>query len=194
MLESGHFYVNETTHVRDWINTQKLLTIPEYLDRISQQFTEYIKSKGDLSDLFILGESYPGIILSSSIALNLGTPFSYVIPEREFAYHNEQEKDINIPSNFKVIIVTDAIMLGDTIKGIINWLKEKHNIDYSSILGILTIFVRSPKKPIDMEDFTFLQDKIFPLNNNFEIEICESNPTNCMFKDHELVHLRYEPF
>jgi len=77
---------------------------------------------------------------------------------------------------------------------LIDWLRKKHKITDDLILSILTIFVRKPKARMSFSALDSNKSKVFPLNNSFEIEICDANIADCEFKNRGLINLKYEPF
>jgi len=196
LFESGHYYIDKEIHSKDWINTIKLLNNRDYLNEISDIFIKIIKSEiSNIDDIFILGESYPGIILSSTLGFTLGYPFSYVIPEKDFEYHVDTEKDIKIDEKYKIILITDVIVRADTVNRITEWLKDK-NVN-NEIIKILTIFYRKPfyKNPgnkIDDKNIKNIMNLTISLCNSFPIELCD-DVGYCRLKEKGIVKVKYEP-
>jgi hypothetical protein len=180
----------------DWINTTILLSTHKFINQIIDKIVDYLGSTIDTGKkYYIIGEGFPGVVLSATLGYKMQMPFTYVIPQKDFSYHTSEEKNISIPIESEIILITDAIIYANTIESIITWLKKEHEVENSRIAKILTVFYRKPLAVHAMDESTIsispiLGSKIFCLNDSFPVEICTKK--SCIFKDSNLITHEFE--
>jgi adenine/guanine phosphoribosyltransferase-like PRPP-binding protein len=168
---------------RDWIDTVKLLYEKEYVDKIVECFVK--KTNEMKNDKYLLvGVDFPGIILCSLIALRTGFPFSYVISDRDKDHYSQQEINFEKGMFNNIILVTDVIVSGAMLIGVIKNLYEKWKIDSTNIKAIFSIFLRNAKCDKNI-NFSLNEFNVFCLNDEFDIEIC-NNKDKCLFKANDI--------
>lgn len=192
-LKDGHFYIGNNTYARDFIETLSLLSHPKYLEEISNHFIGFINSNYSGIPIQFIGEGFPGLILSSNIAFKTNKPFTYFVPDKDSKIHTNPEKAFVIKKDHKLILVTDVIVYGNTVRSAIEFLNENFNVRYDDILCILSVFYRRPLS-LRTGDPTQLNEKVknklVVMNDNIKIEICSKE--NCLFRDHGLIKHKYE--
>jgi hypothetical protein len=191
LFNSGHYFLTKEMCARDWINTTTLLSTQKYISQIIDKIAQYLSSSIDTGKkYYIIGEGFPGVVLSSTLGYKMQMPFTYVIPQKDFSYHTSEEKNISIPAQSEIILITDAIIYANTIESITNWLKKEHDIENNRIAKIITVFYRQPiavheKDANSIKISPTLSSKIFCLNDTFPVEICTKK--TCIFKDSNLI-------
>ncbi len=199
LLKSGHFSIDDTRCARDWIDTHELFRNLDYLKKMSDIFLEYIgKNFQQILDIYIIGHGFPGLILSSIIAYKCGIPFPYIIPKKVEKLYTPYEKDIKLKKNSKIIIFTDVVVTGLSIKNTIDLLTQQYNIEFKNIINIFTVFYRKPinimkdsKCNNPLKPDPTIINKLVALNCSIEIELCGKNE-NCFFRDNGLIEHKYE--
>lgn len=193
LLQDGHFFIDEKRFSRDWIDTNKILSNSVYLDEITSVFSSYIKSLDcDKSNLYVIGEGFPAIILASSLAFSNDLPLSYHIPHQYKDQHQISEKQIRISNNNIILLITDVIVTGKTITNTIDTICKDNDISWDNFLNVFTIFVRPPL----FAEFNLsnkLIKKIVCLNKTLPIEICKKEKDMCLFHRYNIIRHKYEP-
>jgi orotate phosphoribosyltransferase len=180
LLKSGHFKVDDDFRVRDWIDSQGLLDDGKCLDYICNAFSDRLNL--DNSKYFFIGVDHYGLLISSILGLKLNSPFSYIISKRLSSVHIDKEKEIVIPEDHKIILITDVIITFSTIISCIEYIKMTNNINNERIENILTIFFRPQTDHGEDNGASLLSNwanKLYALNKSFPVERCNKN--TCLF-------------
>jgi orotate phosphoribosyltransferase len=182
LLKSGHFTIEDNTCARDWINTQMLLEIPDYLREITKRFVDKIDTTYNL-----IGVGQQGTILASAIAVYKRMPFTYIVPNRYKQFHVEPDKAIKINKSHKTLLITDVIVTGSTISKALEELNKSAGLVLDDIYAVFAIFIREPiANPSPIKELAFA-DKIFALSNNINIELCQKPACfTCIFKERKI--------
>ena len=192
LLESGHYYLKNDKHSKDWIDTITLLESHIHLNQITSKFEEYLKEIFNDENIFIIGIGFPGVLLSSALGNKMGVPFSYLIPKNEQDLHVEMEIRIEDIPNIPIVLITDVIVYGSTLNDLIDTINQKHNFDCTRIKSFLSVFYRFPFNDYKSIQLDSLKG-IAVLNNTMDIEICQKNIQKCNLKSKSLVNLRFAP-
>lgn len=179
LLHVGHFTLNDNLCARDWIDIEEIVSTKDITSSIVEIIANDLRSNNKDGTYIIVGLDTSGAILAASIAFSIGAPATYVIPAR----HNSKADvfDIDIPkdvSSKNIIIITDAIVTGLTVRQIIeamNW--------QDKVSSIYSIFFRKPSIA-DISEIEKLRCNIKVLNDSFGIEVspvknCPLGPNNC---------------
>lgn len=199
LLKSGHFFIDDSRCARDWIDTHQLFKNLDYMRKISDQFLEYIRNKfQQIEDIYIIGHGFPALILSSIIAFKCGIPFPYIIPKKMEKLFTHYEKDIELKKDSKIIIFTDVVVTGLSIKNTIDFLTQQYNIEFKNIINIFTVFYRKPMNILKdskcnnpLKSVPIIINKLVALNCSIDIELC-GKKENCFFRDNDLIEHKYE--
>lgn len=187
LLKSGHYKINEKTSARDWIDVRALLDNSDILYSISKMFIDTF-NQSPIENCVFLGVDDIGLRLASLIGYKTGMPFSYIIPDKSNRYHVDKEKEVLI-NNRKIILVTDVIVTGNTIRGVLTQL-ESIGVPVEDVHNVFSIFYRKPSCGTS-DVGSNIEDKLVVLNDNLHIEIC-NNP-GCIFKANEISLYCEEP-
>lgn len=188
LFGSGHFEISTDRHVRDWIYTSKLLEDNDYFSPIINSFVDLVRRLNiDPRKTIVVGEGFPGLLIASQLAFSSGMGGSYVIPSSIEAEHLEQEKLIDIPDGFNVILASDVIADGETLLESIEILVGKCGVKEDQIIIALSIFYRPSSKEVVLPEY--LKGKIFALNADFSIQKCGKTVKDCLLANKGLVHV-----
>jgi len=183
--------LRDGVYTRDWVNTTAFFSLNMYFSKIIERIASYINTIPD-GNYYIIGEGFPGVTLSSALGYKLQKPFTYVIPDKDSRYHTIEEKKIEIPEESNVIIITDVIIFGNSMKSVLDGLKENYKISEKNILKIITVFFRrsSDYSRKEFEIPENLSSKVICLNNAFPAEICCKD--TCIFHTCNLIEHEFE--
>lgn len=172
LLKCGHYLLNNTFCSRDWIDTNDIIETSEICDKCISEFMKHCRTNFEFySDCFIIGLDLEGAILASLLAMNLGIPFQYVIPAKSENTNSNHDIIKTLPTNKKIIIVTDAVCTYETIKSVV----EKYKLS-NRLVAIYTLLYRYPQMEEKDEE---LFNKTYCLNSDFPMEV--SRKSNCKY-------------
>lgn len=142
LLRTGNYKINSKICTHEWIDIAELLEDEEVIKRIVSKFyeksKEIIEEKGT-ENVIIIGAGLEGLKIGTLLAYGLGCLYTYYIP----GYMEKSQHDISIDcKNKSIIIVTDAIVTGETIDDIITGC----SIEPNNVKKILSIFGREISK------------------------------------------------
>ena len=189
MLKSGHFSMSPGRHARDWIDTSQLLEDRRYLGEIVKSFTSILEQQGFLpNNAILIGAGFPGLIIASQIGFIGGYGCSYMVPVHDGRAEEKYSKLPDIPGNKGVVLVTDVVAEGETLKRVLDCLLENYGVSSERVLAILSVFFRRPtgRRP-SMADA--IKDKLVPLNTEFPIQLCEKVVDDCVLRRHGIVEV-----
>lgn len=125
LFHSGHFHWSETSRAHNWIDTSKLIENNEDLSFTKNAIIDVIEKKQleEKIDL-IIGLGYEGNIISSKATIKFNKPYAFLPYSYRHDEHHEYENDLNYDNSsgkFKsILIVTDVVNDGRTIRKLIN--------------------------------------------------------------------------
>jgi orotate phosphoribosyltransferase len=187
MLMDGHYNMPGGRHARDWIDTSQLLEDRAYLGQIAKSFIAILEQRGlGPREAVVLGAGFPGLIIASQMSFISGYGCSYAIPLDTGDREEEWRKLPHIPSEKRVVLVTDVIAEGRTIESVLNSLREKEGVLRERVTAVLTVFLRRPTKlsgPLG----DWAEGKLVPLNTDFPIQLCDKRVAECVFYKEGLV-------
>lgn len=169
LLSVGHFQLNDEYCARDWLDTERIAANKELSKRITKALAEAIKIQicgMETSEYVIIGLGLVGTRQAAEVAFYMEMPFSYVIPAHQSK--NFDTHEIKIPAvgaEKKIILITDCIVTGKTIRRIISDNKWTNNI-----IAAYSVFWRNPRNiPVTpLEGFP-----VYTLCKEFPAEISE---------------------
>lgn len=175
LLSVGHFQLNDEYCARDWLDTERIAANRELSKRITKALAEAIKVQicgMETSEYVIIGLGLVGTRQAAEVAFHMEMPFSYVIPAHQSK--NFDTHEVKIPAvgaEKKIILITDCIVTGETIRKIISDNKWTNNI-----IAAYSVFWRKPRNiPVTpLEGFP-----VYTLCKKFPAEI--SKVKNCPF-------------
>ncbi len=88
-----------------------------------EEFNDKIQNVNAL----IIGVDFVGMMIAAKLGTISQKPFSYMISDKNSEYYGQHDKQAKIGTN-KVIIVTDAIVTGETVNNIIKQLQSNYGI------------------------------------------------------------------
>lgn len=122
IVKTGHFHWSNNSRAHNWIDIPQLLNKKKYLDNI-QNWILNIKNENHIKPDLIIALGLEGNIISAKIAFSDDVPFSYLPYSYRYDDHTKLEKELKIEDvlieNIKnVLIITDVVHDGTTIKKI----------------------------------------------------------------------------
>jgi orotate phosphoribosyltransferase len=175
LLIGGHFNLNDFLCTRDWINSNYILDCKEMRYKIYDEFKNHICKRWgseNLQNTLIVGIEVYGTIIASSVAFDLKLPCAYIIPEKSKEKHSMQDKRFSADKYKNIILFTDVIVSGDTVKEVI-----KLNNLSGKVNAIYTVFYRPILNEIEFVDIlkkdnNIIEDiPIYSLNDKFAITL-----------------------
>lgn len=124
LFHSGHFHWSETSRAHNWIDVSKLIENKDNLNFLKDAIVDVIEDK-NLEDVdLIIGLGYEGNIISSKAAIKYNKPYSFLPYSYRHDEHHEFENELNFNNDNgtfkKVLIITDVVNDGRTIRKLIN--------------------------------------------------------------------------
>lgn len=179
LLHVGHYKLNLTYCARDWIDTEGLMDDSGLVTDIISAFSDHICTSYRTEKFTIVGLDLFGARVAAQIGFILQKPFTYVIPAHQYEEADSHEVDIpDIPTQHKVVLVTDSIITGFTTTEII---QKNHWED--RVLAVYTVFYRKPKNEKDVKS-AYFPCEVHALNADFSAEIALTD--NCPYGDKSL--------
>ncbi len=180
LLKDGHFEVTPTRHVRDWIDTTKLLAERKKMAAIVTNFVNLLKQEGLVRpNVMVIGEGYPGLLLAAGIGFAAGLPVTYLVPLREKTERSEHDRETVIPKGSDVVLVTDVVTGGSTLVESLQLLATEYKVGLDRVKRILAIFRRPPagsRKKLPAP----VADRLYELNTAFPVQVCAVDPAGCI--------------
>lgn len=154
LYHSGHFHWSETSRAHNWVNTSKLLEDNDDL-LVAISILEDLIVQNNLTETidFVIGLGIEGNLLASRIAIKYNKPYSFLPYSYRYDEHNEYEKDLNFSNEGKfktVLIVTDAVNEGLTIRKLIHKRQENFFKDVSKIIVLSLIYTGDDLRGINI--------------------------------------------
>ena len=170
--------------MRDWIDLEKLFAVGnnQFLEPITRFiYKDILKQYMENNEkLALVGLNYYGAILASVIGYKYNLPFTYYFYDRSFVDEIENELQ-EIKSNH-LIIITDVMVYGKSICKLVNHLNKYKLLRSDTRIEIIVLFERKIESDYIAKAYLHPQiRKINILNDDFDIEICKKNRSNCLF-------------
>lgn len=130
IFHTGHFHWSETSRAHNWIDVSKLIESRDNLNFLKDAIIDVLdtKIKADNIDL-IIGLGYEGNILATKSAIKYNKPYSFLPYSYRHHEHHKFENELNFENNthtFKnILIITDVVNDGRTIRKLIKKREEK---------------------------------------------------------------------
>lgn len=177
LLKFGHFILNEQYCARDWIDTKEIVETKTIMNKLVDVIIRDINSS-DYTNSVIIGIDLIGVSLAARIAFALQKPLSYIVPTKDERNNANQDIELNIQDNDRIILITEAIVTYDTIEKAV----EKYNL-HNRIEAIYTIFYR-PTDNVELSNGDYVS-KTYSINNLFKIELVEK--CKCIYKERNCI-------
>lgn len=182
-IKSGHYQVDFDGNycARDWIDTNALLENAKIRKQIVKKFFDRLGS----NECNLIGIGQNGILLASLLGVYSNNPFSYIIPEKFKKFNVDTDNTVSLVASLPIVLITDVIVTGKTIKESIRELVENNGVLEDRITHIYSVFVRTPIHASTRIEIPYAE-KVFSLNSVIGIEIClKPNCLPCIFRDNQ---------
>lgn len=129
LFHSGHFHWSETSRAHNWIDVSKLLGDRENLNKCKKYIYETL-IKSEVEYDFIIGLGVEGNMLATRTAILSSKPYAFLPYSYRYDDHSDFEKKLNYENDGRyksILIVTDVVHDGRTIRKLINKKREKDN-------------------------------------------------------------------
>lgn len=139
IFHSGHFHWSDNSKAHNWIEVAKLLNDKEDVLLCKKAILDIV-DKSEIQFDFIIGLGIEGNILATRTAMVKNKPYSFLPYSYRYEDHADYEQRLNIDNiNFeKILIITDVVHDGNTIRNLIND-KESDFFDKSKVKEIHVI-------------------------------------------------------
>lgn len=142
LFHSGHFHWSESSRAHNWIDVSKLIENKDDLTFLKNAIVDVIEDK-NLKDVdLIIGLGYEGNIISSKAAIKYNKPYSFLPYSYRHDEHHEFENELNFNNDEghfkKVLIITDVVNDGRTIRKLINK-REKQKAFFKNVDQVYVI-------------------------------------------------------
>ena len=142
LFHTGHFHWSETSRAHNWIDVSKLIEDKENLDFLKNAIVNVIEDK-KLEDIdLIIGLGYEGNIISSKATIKFNKPYSFLPYSYRHDEHHKFENELNFDNSTNkyksVLIVTDVVNDGRTIRKLINKRQKTffNNVDKIYVISL----------------------------------------------------------
>lgn len=132
----------------------------------------------------IIGINHYGAILAALLGYKYKKSFAYIFDSEKIV--DTLEREINNVDKNGIILIIDVVVFGDSLSKVLDRMEEKSLIDESIGVDVLVLFERIYKRNSmynlsKMYSSRFIK-KIFIVNDSFDIEICNKNRDECIFR------------
>lgn len=170
LYHSGHFHWSETSRAHNWIDVSKLIEEKENLNFVKNAIIDVIENKKiDKKIDLIIGLGYEGNIISSKAAIKFNKPYAFLPYSYRHDEHHPFENELNFDNStnkFKsVLIVTDVVNDGRTIRKLINKRQKTFFRNVDRIYVISLFYTGESILNFDILNYDFI--KTVP---NYDIE------------------------
>ena len=168
LLSVGHFQLNDKYCARDWLDTESIASDKEMSKIITKALAEAIEAymhEANNPEYIIVGLGLVGTRQAAEVAFFMGKPFSYVIPAHQSENYDTHEiKMPKVNSSQKIIIITDCIVTGETIRRIIS------DNQLNNVIAVYSVFWRRPRNWKNL-DMTLEEIPLYTLCKKFRAEV-----------------------
>lgn len=187
LFKSGHYRLDETHSVRDWIDLDGLFNCEGkalIVELLSNDFIEkVIKSKKT-----IIGINHYGAILASLAGYKYGKPFDYVFDSKKNV--GIFEREISHIEKDGILLIIDVVVFGDSLSKVLDSLSERGIIDENNGVDVIILFERIYKKSKKYKESYNLSKiysnrfihEVYVINDSFDVELCKKNREECIFR------------
>lgn len=170
LYHSGHFHWSETSRAHNWIDVSKLIEDKENLNFVKNAIIDVIENKKLNTEIdLIIGLGYEGNIISSKSAIKYNKPYAFLPYSYRHDEHHGFENELNFDNNSKkyksVLIITDVVNDGRTIRKLINKRQKKFFGNVDKVYVISLFYTGNSILNFDILNFDFI--KTIP---NYDIE------------------------
>ncbi|NRS88221.1 orotate phosphoribosyltransferase [Flavobacterium sp. 7E] len=179
LYHSGHFHWSETSRAHNWIDVSKLIEEKENLNFVKNAIVDVIENKNiDKKIDLIIGLGYEGNIISSKAAIKFNKPYAFLPYSYRHDEHHDFENELNFDNStnkFKsVLIVTDVVNDGRTIRKLIN---KRQKIFFSNVDKVYVISLFYTGESVlhhDILNYDFIKTfKNYDIENDEEVNNIE---------------------
>lgn len=181
LFKSGHYQLDDKFSARDWIDLEGLFKLEkkEFIEPVTSQIKDYVSDKKT-----VIGINYFGAVLASIIGYKYKKPFAYFFDGDKVV--DSLEREINNIDQDGILLIMDVVVFGDALcrvtdslfaKGIIN---EKTGVD--CIILFERLYKRKNKDHLSKAYSNKFIHNIYTIDDNFNIELCEKNRDECIFR------------
>ncbi|MDO5972369.1 hypothetical protein Q4Q35_21420 [Flavivirga aquimarina] len=172
LYHSGHFHWSETSRAHNWIDISKLLGDKEDLLLCKESITDIIDKKklNNRIDV-IIGLGLEGNIISTRASVKYKKPYTFLPYSYRYNEHNYYEKKLNLPKtdNYNsVLIITDVVHDGRTIRELINF-REKDFFNNVKSIIVISLFYTGSKNSLNNS----ILNSDSKLDNNLNVDYIE---------------------
>jgi orotate phosphoribosyltransferase len=170
LYHSGHFHWSETSRAHNWIDVSKLIEDKENLNFVKNAIIDVINTKNlDTEIDLIIGLGYEGNIISSKSAIKYNKPYAFLPYSYRHDEHHGFENELNFDNSSKkyknVLIITDVVNDGRTIRKLINKRQKTFFSNVEKVYVISLFYTGNSVLNFDILNFDFI--KTIP---NYDIE------------------------
>ena len=145
LFHSGHFHWSETSRAHNWIDVSKLLESKDDLLFVKNAIIDVINSHNLANDCdLMIGLGYEGNLIASKAAIKYDLLYSYLPYSYRYKDHHDYENKLNLlnkdGSIKKVIIITDVVNDGKTIRKLIGKREKEFFLKVEKIIVISLIY------------------------------------------------------
>lgn len=151
LFHSGHFHWSETSRAHNWIDVSKLLEDKNDLVFVKNAIVDVI----DANELYIdcnliIGLGYEGNLIASKASIKYNVKYSYLPYSYRYKDHHEYENKLNLvnddKSYKKVIIISDVVNDGRTIRKLIGKREKEFFANVEKVI-VISLFYTGSEKP-----------------------------------------------
>lgn len=180
IFHSGHFHWSETSRAHNWIDISKLIENKDNLNFLKNSVIDvFEKMIGAENVDLIIGLGYEGNILATKASIKYDKAYSFLPYSYRHDEHHEFETELNFENSQnrygKVLIVTDVVNDGRTIRKLINKRQKEFFSNVDKIYVISLLYTGESTLNHDILNFDFI--KTIP---NYDLE-SDEEVTNIEF-------------
>lgn len=172
IFHSGHFHWSDNSKAHNWIEVAKLLNDKEDVLICKKAILDII-DKSEIEFDFIIGLGIEGNILASRTAMVYGDiPYSYLPYSYRYEDHADYEQKLSVEnSGFKkVLIITDVVHDGNTIRKLIHEKEPDFFNEVEEIYVISLFYSGKDQYRLDLINITEERKKLEKGKGNLKYE------------------------
>ena len=175
VFKSGHFHWSDDSRAHNWIDIPKLLDKTEDVFLIQKSILQSIKDNEIEFDI-IIALGIEGNVIASRCALFYDKPYSFLPYSYRYDDHAPYEQELKITTiDFKkVLIITDVVHDGKTIKKVFTDNHKYFDIDNITDINVVSLFYTGKKKETAKTMFNIEGENRFKFYFvcNIPVEVC----------------------
>jgi len=162
LFHTGHYHWSETSRAHNWIDVSKLIEAKSNLNFLKDAIIDVIETKIPSENIdLIIGLGYEGNILATKSAIKYNKPYSFLPYSYRHHEHHKFETQLNFENTStkykKILIITDVVNEGRTIRKLINKRQESFFQNVEKIYVISLFYTGNFKINYDILNFDFLK-------------------------------------